>query len=70
MAVVQELLPSLRSLEEEEDDIKGIRLQWTYCLYMLLSGSRPDHTIKVSDFLDRVRKVRMRILHTLRFDLM
>lgn len=62
LLVVQELLPALRSLEEEEDDIKGIRLRWAYCFFMLRTGSHPDHIITVSDFLDRVRKERMRIL--------
>jgi hypothetical protein len=54
---MQELLQGLRSAEEQEDDLKASPLQWMYCHLMLLTGSRPGHTLKVSAFLAEVEKV-------------
>lgn len=55
---VQDLLPALRSVEEEKDDMKGTPLRWAYCFYMLQAGSRPGHIVTVSHFLDHVLEVR------------
>ncbi|KAK9915752.1 hypothetical protein WJX75_003637 [Coccomyxa subellipsoidea] len=55
---MQELLQGLRSAEEQEDDLKASPLQWMYCHLMLLTGSRPGHTLKVSAFLAEVEKAK------------
>ncbi len=54
---LQKLLPGLKAAEEQKDDLKACPLQWMYCHMMLLTGSRPDQVITVSDFLKHVKKV-------------
>ena len=47
----------MTAAEEHREELKACPLQWMYCHMMLLSGSQPDHTITVSDFLAHVKKV-------------